>query len=96
MLDPLFDAGFAQEYGVVCGTDEAGRGPLAGPVVAAAVVLPEGLTIPGLDDSKKLTEAKREALFPLIQAKARAWGIGTASAAGIASTHPSIFTSAPS
>ena len=79
MLDPLFDAGFAREYGVVCGTDEAGRGPLAGPVVAAAVVLPEGLTIPGLDDSKKLTEKKREALYDVILREAAAYGIAESS-----------------
>jgi len=79
MLDLLFDAGFAREYGVVCGTDEAGRGPLAGPVVAAAVVLPEGLTIPGLDDSKKLTEKKREALYDVILREAAAYGIAESS-----------------
>lgn len=79
MLDPLFDAGFAREYGVVCGTDEAGRGPLAGPVVAAAVVLPEGVTIPGLDDSKKLTEKKREALYDVILREAAAYGIAESS-----------------
>ena len=50
----------------VCGVDEAGAGPLAGPVYAAAVVLPRELEIPGLDDSKKLTEKKREALFDII------------------------------
>ena len=57
----------AQEagYGLVCGIDEAGRGPLAGPVCAAAVILPLDCQIPGLNDSKKLTEKKREALFPL-------------------------------
>ena len=71
------------EFGVVVGADEAGRGPLFGPVAAAAVVLDPGTELPGLDDSKKLTEAKREALFPLIQERARAWGIGTASAAEI-------------
>ena len=72
----------AQEQGLgpVCGIDEAGRGPLAGPVCAAAVILPLDCHIDGLNDSKKLTEKKREALFPLIQEKARAWGIGWASA----------------
>lgn len=72
----------AQEagYGLVCGIDEAGRGPLAGPVCAAAVILPLDCQIPGLNDSKKLTEKKREALFPLIQEKALAYGIGWASA----------------
>ena len=72
----------AQEQGLgpVCGIDEAGRGPLAGPVCAAAVILPLDCHIDGLNDSKKLTEKKREALFPLIQEKALAWGIGWASA----------------
>lgn len=72
----------AQEQGLgpVCGIDEAGRGPLAGPVCAAAVILPLDCHINGLNDSKKLTEKKREALFPLIQEKALAWGIGWASA----------------
>lgn len=63
----------------VCGIDEAGRGPLAGPVCAAAVILPDGLEIPGLDDSKKLTEKKREALFPVIEEEAVAFGIAFAS-----------------
>ena len=72
----------AQEQGLgpVCGIDEAGRGPLAGPVCAAAVILPLDCHIDGLNDSKKLTEKKREALFPLIQERALAWGIGWASA----------------
>ncbi len=63
---------------LVCGADEAGRGPLAGPVCAAAVMLPEGVELPGLDDSKKLTEKKREALFPLIKENAVACGIAFA------------------
>ena len=63
---------------LVCGADEAGRGPLAGPVCAAAVILPEGVDLPGLNDSKKLTEKKREALFPLIEEKAVAYGIALA------------------
>lgn len=63
-----------------CGIDEAGRGPLAGPVCAAAVILPIGCEIEGLDDSKKLSEKKREALFPIIQEKALAYGIAFASA----------------
>ena len=67
-------------YPLVCGIDEAGRGPLAGPVCAAAVILPLDCAIEGLNDSKKLTEKKREALFPIIQEKALAWGIGWASA----------------
>ncbi len=62
----------------VCGIDEAGRGPLAGPVYAAAVLLPEGLVIDGLNDSKKLSEKKRELLFPVIQENALAFGIGFA------------------
>ena len=62
-------------YRMIAGTDEAGRGPLAGPVCAAAVILPFGVEIPGLTDSKKLTEKKREALFPLIQEKALAYAI---------------------
>ena len=64
---------------VICGVDEAGRGPLAGPVCAAAVILPEGIELPGLNDSKKLTEKKREALFPIIQEKAVSYGIAFAS-----------------
>ncbi len=66
-------------YSIVCGVDEAGRGPLAGPVCAAAVTLPEGVVIEGLDDSKKLTEKKREALFDVIKEKAVAYGIAFAS-----------------
>lgn len=64
----------------VCGVDEAGRGPLAGPVCAAAVILPLDLFIPGLNDSKKLTEKRRETLFPIIQEKALAWSVGWATA----------------
>ena len=59
----------------VCGCDEAGAGPLAGPVYAAAVILPLGVEIQGLNDSKKLTEKKREALFPVIQEQATAWAV---------------------
>ena len=62
-------------YSVVCGVDEAGRGPLAGPVCAAAVILPEDCELPGLNDSKKLTEKKREALYDQIIEKAVAYGI---------------------
>ncbi len=62
-------------YSVVCGVDEAGRGPLAGPVCAAAVILPEDCDLPGLNDSKKLTEKKREALYDQIIEKAVAYGI---------------------
>ena len=68
---------------VICGVDEAGRGPLAGPVCAAAVILPEHLQIPGLNDSKKLTDKKRRELFPVIQQQAIAYGIGLASEAEI-------------
>ena len=68
---------------VICGVDEAGRGPLAGPVCAAAVILPEHLQIPGLNDSKKLTDKKRRELFPVIQQQAIAYGIGLASEAAI-------------
>ena len=62
----------------LCGVDEAGRGPLAGPVCAAAVMLPPGLEIPGLDDSKKLSENKREALYDTIIAQALSYGIAFA------------------
>ena len=68
-----------QGYCAVCGVDEAGRGPLSGPVFAAAVILPEGVEIEGLNDSKKLTEKKRELLFPIICEKALAYGIASAS-----------------
>lgn len=70
----------------VCGCDEAGAGPLAGPVYAAAVVLPYGLEIPGLNDSKKLTEKKRETLFPVIRAQALAWSVASVSAEEIDAT----------
>ncbi len=66
-------------FSLICGVDEAGRGPLAGPVYAAAVILPQGLEIPGLNDSKKLSEKKRENLFPIIQEKALSFGIASAS-----------------
>ena len=66
-------------YNLVCGVDEAGRGPLAGPVCAAAVVLPEDCDLPGLNDSKKLTEKKREALYDQIIEKAVAYGIAFSS-----------------
>ena len=73
--DSLFDQGI----GVICGVDEAGRGPLAGPVYAAAVILPRDLEIPGLTDSKKLSDKKRRELFPIIQEQAVAFGLGVAS-----------------
>ena len=67
-------------FTAVCGIDEAGCGPLAGPVYAAAVILDPNDPIEGLNDSKKLTEKKREALYPEIQKRARAWAIASASA----------------
>lgn len=73
------DALKAKGIGVICGVDEAGRGPLAGPVCAAAVILPEHHQIPGLNDSKKLTDKKRRELFPLIKEQAIAYGIAFAS-----------------
>ena len=78
-----FDSAERAEHGIICGIDEAGRGPLAGDVYAAAVILPEGTIIEGLDDSKKLTEKKRDALYDEIIAKAEAYCIATASAAEI-------------
>ncbi len=63
---------------LICGVDEAGRGPLAGPVCAAAVILPANLEIPGLNDSKKLSDKRRRELFPIIQKKAIAYGIAFA------------------
>ena len=70
----IYDAGEQ----LLCGVDEAGRGPLAGPVCAAAVILPRGLCIPGLNDSKKLTEKKREALYDVICSSAVSYGIAFA------------------
>lgn len=69
--EALYDEG----YQMICGVDEAGRGPLAGPVCAAAVILPKHAQIPGLDDSKKLSDKRRRELFPLIQEQALAYGI---------------------
>lgn len=68
----------SQGFQTVCGVDEAGRGPLAGPVFAAAVILPDGLEDIGLNDSKKLTEKKRNALFDIIKEKAIAWCVASA------------------
>lgn len=80
MLDYSFDASHKSEnIKIICGVDEAGRGPLAGPVVAAACVLPDGLIIEGLDDSKKLTEKKREKIFEIILEKALDYSIASAS-----------------
>ncbi len=71
-----FEHKYANEgYRAVCGVDEAGRGPLAGPVCAAAVILPLDIEIPGLNDSKKLSDKKRRELFPVICEKAIAYGI---------------------
>ena len=69
---------YVQGMQIICGVDEAGRGPLAGPVCAAAVILPPNLQIPGLNDSKKLTDKKRRELFPLIKENALAYGIAIA------------------
>ncbi len=68
------------DHGVklICGVDEAGRGPLAGPVCAAAVILPPNIEIPGLNDSKKLSDKKRRELYPIIKETAIAYGIGFA------------------
>lgn len=74
-----FDSIIRSQSGVVCGIDEAGRGPLAGDVFAAAVVFDEGVVIDGINDSKKLTEKRREALFDEIISKARAYCIASAS-----------------
>lgn len=70
----IYDSG----VNILCGVDEAGRGPLAGPVCAAAVILPRGLEIPGLNDSKKLSEKRREALYDVIISSAAAYGIAFA------------------
>jgi len=72
------DSFYSEDLKIICGVDEAGRGPLAGPVCAAAVILPKHLELPGLTDSKKLTDKKRRELFPLIQEQAVAYGIGFA------------------
>ena len=77
------DKHYSEGFTAVCGCDEAGRGPLCGPVVAAAVILPRGIEIEGLNDSKKLTEKKREALFDVICEKALAYAIAEASPAEI-------------
>ena len=72
-------AAFADGYKLVCGVDEAGRGPLAGPVCAAAVILPPDCAIEGLNDSKKLTDKRRRALYDVIVEQAVAYGIAFAS-----------------
>ena len=70
---------YAEGFDLICGVDEAGRGPLAGPVCAAAVILPRGIEIAGLDDSKKLTDKKRKALYDVICENALTYGIAFAS-----------------
>ena len=72
--DSLYENGVQ----IICGVDEAGRGPLAGPVCAAAVILPPHTVIPGLNDSKKLTDKRRRELYPMIKEKALAYGIAFA------------------
>lgn len=80
MLEYGYEKQFlSDEIRQICGVDEAGRGPLAGPVFAAACILPEGFVLEGLDDSKKLTEKKREALFDKITQNAVAYAIASAS-----------------
>ncbi len=78
-----FDSDMRKAHGIVCGIDEAGRGPLAGDVYAAAVILRDDVFIDGLNDSKKLSEKKREQLFDEIIEKAEAYCIATATAAEI-------------
>ena len=79
-------AAWAQGYETVCGVDEAGAGPLMEPVYAAAVILPRGCVIDGLNDSKKLTPKKRDALYDVIIAEAEAWAVASVSAAEIDAT----------
>ena len=73
-------------YKLICGVDEAGRGPLCGPVTAAAVILPDGLYIEGMNDSKKLTPAKRDALYEIITKEAIAWSVCNATVEEINAT----------
>lgn len=79
-------AAWAQGYETVCGVDEAGAGPLMGPVYAAAVILPRGCVIDGLNDSKKLTPKKRDALYDVIIAEAEAWAVASVSSVEIDAT----------
>lgn len=72
------DENYSEGFEIICGVDEAGRGPLAGPVYAAAVILPKHLQIPGLNDSKKLSDKRRRELYPVICGQALAYGIGFA------------------
>lgn len=79
MIDTTFDAAYRDRgYTLLCGVDEAGRGPLAGPVVAGACILDPAHPIEGLDDSKKLSEKKRDALYDQITAHALHWAVGLA------------------
>ena len=80
----MFEPFEAQYFGPVCGVDEAGRGPLAGDVYAAAVILPEAYDLPGLNDSKQCTEKVRERLYEAITAQAVAWAVGVATVDEIA------------
>ncbi|MFR1762885.1 ribonuclease HII, partial [Frisingicoccus sp.] len=75
----FYEKKYYEDYDYICGIDEAGRGPLAGPVVAGAVILPKGLKIPYLNDSKQLSAKRREELFDIIMEKALAVGVGVAS-----------------
>lgn len=88
-FDPFFYESIAREhgYGLIAGVDEAGRGPLAGPVVAAAVIIPEDVILPGVKDSKKMTGKARDKAFPLILDKAIAIGIGVISHRAIDETN---------
>ena len=79
----FYERQYEESCAYICGLDEAGRGPLAGPVVAAAVILPAGLLIPYVNDSKKVTEKRREALDPQIMEKALSVGVGVVPAARI-------------
>ena len=79
---------YAEGFSLICGVDEAGRGPLAGPVYAAAVILPRDIVIDGLNDSKKLTEKKREALFDVITERVLSCGIASASVEEIEELNP--------
>ncbi|MBQ9085884.1 MAG: ribonuclease HII [Clostridia bacterium] len=83
----LEDELLQQGYSAICGVDEAGRGPLCGPVVAAAVILPHGLYLEGLNDSKKLTEKKREKLYDVICESAVAYAIAESSVEEINTTN---------
>lgn len=79
MMWQIEDLHFEKGVNLICGVDEAGRGPLAGPVVAAAVILPKHISIPGLNDSKKLSDKRRRELYPVIMEHAVSYGIGIAS-----------------